>query len=69
MLLVLVLLLFAVRNAGLFGTWTSLFLEYAASSPPLTVLFVTAFFQTLPASMAEEVTMVGGGTAGSSLPG
>ncbi|MER7335356.1 MULTISPECIES: carbohydrate ABC transporter permease [unclassified Micromonospora] len=59
--LALVPLFFVVRNAGLFGTWTGLILVYAAYSLPFTVFFLTAFFRTLPTSVAEAALVDGCG--------
>ncbi|SBT43960.1 carbohydrate ABC transporter permease [Micromonospora auratinigra] len=59
--LALVPLFFVVRNAGLFGTWTGLILVYAAYSLPFTVFFLTAFFRTLPTSVAEAALIDGCG--------
>ncbi|MER7891243.1 carbohydrate ABC transporter permease [Micromonospora sp. NPDC094482] len=59
--LALVPLFFVVRNAGLFGTWTGLVLVYAAYSLPFTVFFMTAFFRTLPNSVAEAALVDGCG--------
>jgi N-acetylglucosamine transport system permease protein len=62
--LALVPLFFVVRNAGLFGTWTGLILVYAAYSLPFTVFFLTAFFRTLPTSIAEAALIDGCGHFG-----
>lgn len=59
--LALVPLFFVVRNAGLFGTWTGLILVYAAYSLPFTVFFLTAFFRTLPTTVAEAAMIDGCG--------
>ncbi|SCL36807.1 N-acetylglucosamine transport system permease protein [Micromonospora rhizosphaerae] len=59
--LALVPLFFVVRNAGLFGTWTGLILVYAAYSLPFTVFFMTAFFRTLPTTVAEAALIDGCG--------
>ncbi|SCG67413.1 carbohydrate ABC transporter permease [Micromonospora halophytica] len=59
--LALVPLFFVVRNAGLFGTWTGLILVYAAYSLPFTVFFLTAFFRTLPTTVAEAAMVDGCG--------
>ncbi|MEV0156550.1 carbohydrate ABC transporter permease [Micromonospora sp. NPDC050686] len=59
--LALVPLFFVVRNAGLFGTWTGLILVYSAYSLPFTVFFLTAFFRTLPTSVAEAAMIDGCG--------
>ncbi|MEQ4305503.1 carbohydrate ABC transporter permease [Plantactinospora sp. B6F1] len=59
--LALVPLFFVVRNAGLFNTWTGLMLVYAAYSLPFTVFFLSAFFRTLPTSVAEAALIDGCG--------
>lgn len=59
--LALVPLFFVVRSAGLFGTWTGLILVYSAYSLPFTVFFLTAFFRTLPTSVAEAAMIDGCG--------
>jgi N-acetylglucosamine transport system permease protein len=59
--LALVPLFFVVRNAGLFNTWRGLILVYAAYSLPFTVFFLTAFFRTLPQTVAEAALMDGCG--------
>lgn len=59
--LALVPLFFVVRNAGLLHTWTGLMLVYAAYSLPFTVFFLTAFFRTLPTSVAEAALIDGCG--------
>ncbi|MFI7609063.1 carbohydrate ABC transporter permease [Micromonospora sp. NPDC049366] len=59
--LALVPLFFVVRNAGLFNTWTGLILVYSAYSLPFTVFFLTAFFRTLPTSVAEAALVDGCG--------
>ncbi|WP_433550671.1 carbohydrate ABC transporter permease [Micromonospora zamorensis] len=59
--LALVPLFFVVRNAGLFGTWKGLILVYAAYSLPFTVFFLTAFFRTLPTTVAEAAMVDGCG--------
>ncbi|MEU8392346.1 carbohydrate ABC transporter permease [Micromonospora sp. NPDC048842] len=59
--LALVPLFFVVRNAGLFNTWVGLILVYAAYSLPFTVFFLTAFFRTLPTSVAEAALVDGCG--------
>jgi N-acetylglucosamine transport system permease protein len=40
-------------NLGLLNTFTGLILVYIAYSLPFTVFFLTAFFKTLPNSVAE----------------
>src|SRR5688500_7494560 len=57
--LALVPLFFVVRNLGLLGTLPGLTLVYAAYSLPFTVFFLTAFFRTLPASVAEAALVAG----------
>ncbi|MEU4554456.1 N-acetylglucosamine transport system permease protein [Micromonospora violae] len=59
--LALVPLFFVVRNVGLFNTWLGLILVYAAYSLPFTVFFLTAFFRTLPTSVAEAALVDGCG--------
>ncbi len=59
--LALVPLFFVVRNAGLLNTWLGLSLVYAAYSLPFTVFFLTAFFRTLPTSVAEAAMIDGCG--------
>ncbi|MEW2428868.1 carbohydrate ABC transporter permease [Micromonospora sp. NPDC047644] len=59
--LALVPLFFVVRNAGLFNTWLGLILVYAAYSLPFTVFFLTAFFRSLPTSVAEAALVDGCG--------
>ncbi|MGK5741651.1 carbohydrate ABC transporter permease [Micromonospora sp. URMC 103] len=59
--LALVPLFFVVRNAGLLNTWLGLILVYAAYSLPFTVFFLTAFFRTLPTSIAEAALIDGCG--------
>ncbi|MDG4811257.1 carbohydrate ABC transporter permease [Micromonospora sp. WMMD1120] len=59
--LALVPLFFVVRNAGLFNSWLGLILVYAAYSLPFTVFFLTAFFRTLPTSVAEAALVDGCG--------
>lgn len=59
--LALVPLFFVVRNAGLLHTFAGLILVYAAYSLPFTVFFLTAFFRTLPTSVAEAALIDGCG--------
>ncbi|MFY1671927.1 carbohydrate ABC transporter permease [Plantactinospora sp. WMMB334] len=59
--LALVPLFFVVRNAGLFNSWAGLILVYAAYSLPFTVFFLSAFFRTLPTSIAEAALIDGCG--------
>jgi N-acetylglucosamine transport system permease protein len=62
--LALVPLFFVVRNLGLLGTLPGLTLVYAAYSLPFTVFFLTAFFRTLPTSVAEAAMVDGCGHFG-----
>jgi N-acetylglucosamine transport system permease protein len=57
--LALVPLFFIVKNFGLLNTYTGLILVYIAYSLPFTVFFLTAFFKTLPNSVAEAAMMDG----------
>jgi N-acetylglucosamine transport system permease protein len=57
--LALVPLFFVVRNMHLLNTYTGLILVYIAYSLPFTVFFLTAFFKTLPTSVAEAAMMDG----------
>ncbi|MFG1676069.1 carbohydrate ABC transporter permease [Micromonospora sp. NPDC049282] len=59
--LALVPLFFVVRSVGLLGTWPGLILVYTAYSLPFTVFFLTAFFRTLPTSVAEAAMIDGCG--------
>ena len=59
--LALVPLFFVVRSVGLLGTWPGLILVYTAYSLPFTVFFLTAFFRTLPTSVAEAALIDGCG--------
>jgi N-acetylglucosamine transport system permease protein len=59
--LALVPLFFVVRDLGLLGTLPGLTLVYAAYSLPFTVFFLTAFFRTLPTSVAEAAMVDGCG--------
>jgi N-acetylglucosamine transport system permease protein len=59
--LALVPLFFVVRNLGLLGTHTGVVLVYIAYSLPFTVFFLTAFFRTLPTSVAEAAMIDGAG--------
>ncbi|MEU4221774.1 carbohydrate ABC transporter permease [Actinoplanes sp. NPDC026623] len=59
--LALVPLFFVVRNLGILGTLPGLTLVYAAYSLPFTVFFLTAFFRTLPTSVAEAAMVDGCG--------
>jgi N-acetylglucosamine transport system permease protein len=62
--LALVPLFFVVRNLGLLGTLPGLILVYAAYSLPFTVFFLTAFYRTLPTSVAEAAMVDGCGHFG-----
>ncbi|SNY38589.1 carbohydrate ABC transporter permease [Paractinoplanes atraurantiacus] len=62
--LALVPLFFVVRNLGMLGTLPGLTLVYAAYSLPFTVFFLTAFFRTLPTSVAEAAMVDGCGHFG-----
>jgi N-acetylglucosamine transport system permease protein len=62
--LALVPLFFVVRNLGLLGTLPGLILVYAAYSLPFTVFFLTAFFRTLPTTVAEAAMVDGCGHFG-----
>jgi N-acetylglucosamine transport system permease protein len=57
--LALVPLFFVVRNLGLIDTHLGVILVYIAYSLPFTVFFLTAFFKTLPTSVAEAALMDG----------
>jgi N-acetylglucosamine transport system permease protein len=57
--LALVPLFFVVKNLGLLGTLPGLILVYTAYSLPFTVFFLTAFFRTLPTSVAEAALVDG----------
>lgn len=62
--LALVPLFFVVRNLGLLNSLSGLMLVYAAYSLPFTVFFLTAFFRTLPTSIAEAGLIDGCGPFG-----
>jgi N-acetylglucosamine transport system permease protein len=62
--LALVPLFFVVKNLGLLGTLPGLILVYAAYSLPFTVFFLTAFFRTLPTTIAEAAMVDGCGHFG-----
>jgi N-acetylglucosamine transport system permease protein len=62
--LALVPLFFVVRDLGLLGTLPGLILVYTAYSLPFTVFFLTAFFRTLPTSVAEAALVDGCGHFG-----
>jgi N-acetylglucosamine transport system permease protein len=57
--LTLVPLFFVLKNVGLLQSWLGLILAYAAYSLPFTVFFMTAFFRTLPSSVAEAALIDG----------
>ncbi|MBB2911175.1 N-acetylglucosamine transport system permease protein [Streptosporangium becharense] len=57
--LALVPLFLVVRNLGLIDTHLGVILVYIAYSLPFTVFFLTAFFRTLPTSVAEAAMMDG----------
>ncbi|MEV6859940.1 carbohydrate ABC transporter permease [Streptosporangium subroseum] len=57
--LALVPLFFVVKNLGLLDTHIGLILVYTAYSLPFTVFFLSAFFKTLPTSVAEAAMMDG----------
>ncbi|HZM76633.1 MAG TPA: carbohydrate ABC transporter permease [Candidatus Limnocylindrales bacterium] len=48
-------------NQGLLGTHTGLILTYIAWSLPFTIFFLSAFFKTLPTSIAEAALIDGAG--------
>jgi N-acetylglucosamine transport system permease protein len=60
-ILALAPLFFVVKNVGLFNSWLGLMLVYAAYSLPFTVFFLTAFFRTLPSTVAEAALIDGCG--------
>ena len=53
-----------MKNLGLLGTHTGLILVYVAYSLPFTVFFLTAFFRTLPTTVAEAAMVDGCGHFG-----
>jgi N-acetylglucosamine transport system permease protein len=57
--LAIVPLFFVVKGFGLLNTHTGLILVYIAYSLPFTVFFMTAFFRTLPHSVAEAAMIDG----------
>ncbi|MFI6454116.1 carbohydrate ABC transporter permease [Streptosporangium amethystogenes] len=57
--LALVPLFFVVKNLGLIDTHLGVILVYIAYSLPFTVFFLSAFFKTLPTSVAEAAMMDG----------
>ncbi|GAB2797803.1 carbohydrate ABC transporter permease [Streptomyces chlorus] len=58
-MLALVPLFYVVNNMGLLNTIHGLILVYIAYSLPFTVFFLTAFFRTLPSSVAEAACVDG----------
>ncbi|MFD4555419.1 carbohydrate ABC transporter permease [Streptomyces sp. NPDC058469] len=58
-MLALVPLFYVVNNLGLLNTIHGLILVYIAYSLPFTVFFLTAFFRTLPTSVAEAAFVDG----------
>ncbi|CAL9402463.1 Diacetylchitobiose uptake system permease protein NgcG [Streptomyces sp. enrichment culture] len=58
-MLALVPLFYVVDNLGLLNTVHGLILVYIAYSLPFTVFFLTAFFRTLPTSVAEAAFVDG----------
>ncbi|MGP2438349.1 carbohydrate ABC transporter permease [Streptomyces sp. JW3] len=58
-MLALVPLFYVVDNMGLLNTIHGLILVYIAYSLPFTVFFLTAFFRTLPTSVAEAAFVDG----------
>jgi N-acetylglucosamine transport system permease protein len=59
--LALVPLFFVVRNLGLLNSYTGLILVYIAYSLPFTIFFLSAFFKTLPSTVAEAALIDGAG--------
>jgi N-acetylglucosamine transport system permease protein len=59
--LAIVPLFLVMRNLGLLNTYQGLILVYIAYSLPFTVFFLTAFFRTLPTSIAEAALIDGAG--------
>lgn len=57
--LALVPLFFVVKQLHLLGTYSGLVLVYAAYALPFTVFFLTSFFRSLPASVAEAAFVDG----------
>ncbi|MFF5937192.1 ABC transporter permease subunit [Streptomyces sp. NPDC012508] len=58
-ILALVPLFYVLQNMALLNTLHGLILVYIAYSLPFTVFFLTAFFRTLPSSVAEAAFMDG----------
>jgi N-acetylglucosamine transport system permease protein len=59
--LALVPLFFVVKNLGLLNSYTGLILVYIAYSLPFTIFFLSAFFKTLPNTVAEAAMIDGAG--------
>jgi len=59
--LALVPLFFVVRDLGLLNSYTGLILVYIAYSLPFTIFFLSAFFKTLPNTVAEAAVIDGAG--------
>ncbi|MER7007342.1 carbohydrate ABC transporter permease [Dactylosporangium sp. NPDC000555] len=57
--LAVVPLFFVVKNFGLLNSYTGLILVYIAYSLPFTIFFLSAFFRSLPNSVAEAATIDG----------
>ncbi|MFF4187517.1 carbohydrate ABC transporter permease [Streptomyces sp. NPDC001691] len=57
--MVLVPLFFVAKNLGVLNTLPGLILIYIAYSLPFTVFFMTAFFRTLPTTVAEAALIDG----------
>ncbi|AYG79740.1 Trehalose transport system permease protein SugB [Streptomyces hundungensis] len=57
--MVLVPLFFVTKNLGILNTLPGLILIYIAYSLPFTVFFMTAFFRTLPTTVAEAALIDG----------
>ncbi|MER0448910.1 carbohydrate ABC transporter permease [Streptomyces sp. Edi4] len=57
--MVLVPLFFVTKNLGILNTLPGLVLIYIAYSLPFTVFFMTAFFRTLPTTVAEAALIDG----------
>jgi N-acetylglucosamine transport system permease protein len=58
-MLALVPLFYVLSNMGMLNTFHGLVLVYIAYSLPFTVFFLTAFFRTLPSSVAEAAFIDG----------
>jgi N-acetylglucosamine transport system permease protein len=58
-ILALVPLFYVLNNMDMINTYHGLILVYIAYSLPFTVFFLTAFFRTLPSSVAEAATLDG----------